>query len=143
MAMQFSIHGEVAFTRLGQILVADVQGPWNAELIELYKAQMTPYVAEMAKTGPWGLILVVHNEAACPPDAIEGIRRGVIEQAKNWHRVCTSYVIAPDVLGYRVMDRVWLNIYRDVIPCEIFEQREDALAWTELQLAEVKKSAAL
>jgi len=136
--MHFSIHGEVAFTRQGQILVTDVQGPWNAELIELYKAQMKPYVAEMAQAGPWGLILVLHNEAACPLDAIEGIRRGVIEQAKNWRRVCTSYVIAPDVLGYRAMDPVWRNIYRDVIPCEIFERREDALAWTLAQLKEAE-----
>jgi len=136
--MRFSIHGEVAFKRQGQILVTDVQGPWNAELVELYKTQMSPYIAEMAKSGPWGLILVLHNEAVCTPDAIEGIRRGVIEQAKNWRRASTAYVIAPDVLGYRVMNSVWRNIYRDVIPCEIFERCEDALAWTEARLKEAE-----
>lgn len=136
--MHFSIHGEVAFTRQGQILVVDVQGPWNAELIELYKAQSRPYVEALSANGPWGLILILHREAACPPDAIEGIRLGVIEQAKNWRRVCTSYVIAPDVIGYKVMDRVWRNIYRDVMPCEVFERREDALAWTEARLKEAE-----
>lgn len=134
--MHFSIHGEVAFNRQGQILLVDVQGPWNAELIEMYRAQIQPYVESMVANGPWGLILVLHNEAACPPDAIEGIRKGVMEQARNWQRICTSYVIAPDVIGYRVMDRIWRNIYRDVMPCEIFERREDALAWTEARLKE-------
>lgn len=127
--MPFSAHGAVSFAQQGQILIADIQGPWNLELIELYKEMMAPYVQDLAVKGAWGLIIEIHNEASCPPDAVEGIRRGVIDQAASWHRVCTAYVIAPDVAGHHLMDRIWRGIYRGIIPCEIFEQREHALAW--------------
>ena len=132
--MFFSAHGTVDFTRQGQILIAEVQGPWNAELIAQYREKIAPFVQELSVNGAWGLIVEIHNEASCPPDALEGIRLGVIDQAKNWRRVCTAYVIAPDVRGYRLMDRIWRGIYRDIIPCEIFEQREDAMAWVEQTL---------
>lgn len=134
--MSFQVHGEVSLQRQGQILIANIQGPWNIELIGRYRAEMGPFVRDLAAVGPWGLIIVLHGEAACPPDALALIRQGAIEQAKNWQRVCTAYVIAPDVVGYRLMDRVWHGIYQDVIPCEIFEQREAAVAWTERMLAQ-------
>lgn len=127
--MSFSVHGAVSFAQQGQILIADIQGPWNMELIELYKEKAAPYVQELSAKGAWGLIIDIRNEASCPQDAVEGIRRGVIEQAANWHRVCTAYVIAPDVVGYHIMDRVWRGVYKDIIPFDIFEKREQALAW--------------
>lgn len=132
--MPFSVHGAVNFARQGQILIADIQGPWNMELINLYKEKMVPYVQDLSAKGAWGLIIQIHNEASCPPDAVAGIQRGVIDQAANWHRVCTAYVIAPDVVGYHIMDRVWRGIYRDIIPCEIFEQQEQAIAWVDQTL---------
>lgn len=127
--MFFAAHGAVGFTRQEQVLIVDVQGPWNLELIDLYKEKMRPYVQDLSANGAWGLIIEIHGEASCPMDALEGIRLGVIDQAANWHRVCTAYVIAPEVRGYRLMDRLWRGIYRDVMPCEIFERRGDALAW--------------
>lgn len=128
--MPYSVHGSLAQTRQGQILITDVQGPWNAELIELYQQKCRPHVEALSAQGPWAAIIHMHKEASCPQDAIAGIKQGVIEQAKNRKRVCTAYVIADDVVGYHIMDRVWRGIYKDIIPFEIFERREDAIAWT-------------
>lgn len=128
--MEFRVHGSVDFHRDGQILIADIGGPWNIELIDLYRQRIAEYVPALAEGGVWGLILIIHGAALCPPDAIEGIRQGVREQAEKWKRVCTSYVIAPEVIGHRVMDRVWRGIYEHIMPVGIFDTLEEALHWT-------------
>lgn len=133
--MEFRIHGSVDIRREGQVLIAEIGGPWNAELIAHYRHCMSKPVEEVSAEGAWALILVIHGAALCPPDALEGIRRGLIEHATRWHRACTSYVIAPDVAGYHVMDRVWRGLYENIMPLGIFETLADAQAWTARQLA--------
>lgn len=138
--MKFRVHGSIDIRREGQVLIAEIGGPWNLELIELYRKRMMPFAIEMAADGAWGLILVIHGAALCPPDAIEGIRRGVREHAEQWKRACTSYVIAPDVIGHRVLDRVWRGIYDGIMPVGIFDTLEEAQAWTAEQLSRIKHS---
>lgn len=132
--MAFRIHGSVDIRREGQMLIADIGGPWNAELIDHYRLCMSRPVREVSADGGWGLILVIHGAALCPPDALEGIRRGLIEHAGKRLRRCTSYVIAPDVAGYHVMDRLWRSLYEGVMPLGIFETLDAAQVWTARQL---------
>lgn len=135
--MTFRTHGSVAVTEEGQILISQIVGPWNAELIGEYQKAMAAHVPALAARGPWGLIIEISGAALCPPDAIERIRIGAHEHARNWQRACTCYVIGPEVEGYRITDRIWRDIYAGVMPFEIVESSEAALRWTRQQLAQL------
>lgn len=129
--MKFQKHGSVRFTVHGQILHAEVQGPWNQELIDHYGDEIQPLVAQVAARGAWAVVITLHGEAICPPDALAAIRRNAVEHARQWRRTCTAYVIGPEVPGYKLMDRMWRGVYEDLMPCEIFEDDAAALAWAE------------
>lgn len=125
----FPAHGSASYRTEGRLLVADIDGPWNLELIQQYHAGMRPFIEQLSKQGPWGLVIVIHRAAACPPDAMALIRQGAIAQSLTTKRVCAAYVIAPGLPGYRIMDRFWRKIYVGVHPFEIFDELDAAILW--------------
>jgi len=133
--VSFPAHGSASFRIEGRLLLADIDGPWNLELIQQYHHGMRPLIEQLAKDGPWALVIVIHRAAACPPDALELIRQGAIAQSQTSRRVGAAYVIAPEVPGYRVMDRFWRRIYAGVHPFEIFEALDAATAWASEKVA--------
>lgn len=133
--MTFRPHGSADIEVHGQILIARIAGPWNIELIRHYQTLMKDHLPTLSAGGPWALIIEIHGAAICPPDALAQIKAGAVAHATQSRRVCTSYVIAPDVEGHHVMDRVWREIYAGLIPFEIFETRAAAMAWSAEQLA--------
>lgn len=134
--MTFRPHGSADIEVHGQILLARILGPWNIELIREYQQLMAVHVPTLAARGPWALIIEITGEALCPPDALAQIRAGAVAQVRESRRVCTSYVIGPEVAGHRVLDRVWREIYAGLIPFELFDTRAQALAWSHSQLAQ-------
>ena len=128
--MGFIAHGSLELREEGQILIAEIGGPWNNELIDQYRERMTEHVPALAMRGAWGLVIEIYGTASCPPNAIESIRAGVREHAEKWNRISTAYVIAPNVAGYRILDSVWQGIYERIMPFSIFDKRDDALRWT-------------
>lgn len=130
----FRIHGSIAMHRHDQILYSEIDGPWNLELIEHYRERATKMACELAAHGAWAAIIEIRGEAICPLDALEAIRQGVHAFAAQG-RICTAYVIAPDVKGAAISAPIWRGIYAGVMPFEIFETREAAMAWSLKQLA--------
>ena len=139
--LHFRAHGEASLRAEGQVVVAEIVGPWNLELIHDYQRRINELVEVVQQHGPWSLIIVLRIAAMCPPDAVKAIREGAIRQSGQEGRVSTAYVIAPDVEGYRFMDSVWRGIYADVHPFGIFETQEEAMAWSEEQLRANKPKA--
>lgn len=132
--MPFPAHGESKLCRDGQIILADITGPWNLELIELYRQQIAALIPEVSRQGPWALIITLHRTAICPQDAIDLIRKGIRSDSMA-RRVCTCYVMAKEIEGYLIMGPVWRSLYTGVIPFEIFNSEAEARAWSEQQLA--------
>ncbi len=130
----FRIHGSIAMHHHDQILYSEIEGPWNLELIEHYRERATSMACELAAHGAWAAIIEIRGEAICPLDALEAIRQGVHVFAARG-RVCTAYVIAPDVKGAAVSAPIWRSIYAGVMPFEIFDTRDAAVAWCRRQLA--------
>jgi len=119
--------------RYDQILYSEIEGPWNLELIEHYRERATPIACELAAQGPWAAIIEIRGEAMCPPDALEAIRQGVHAFAAQG-RICTAYVIAPDVKGAAISAPMWRGLYAGVMPFEIFDTRDAAVTWCRKQL---------
>ena len=131
----FPAHGSASYRIEGRLLVADIDGPWNLELIQQYHLGMRPFIEQLAKDGPWALVIAIHRAAACPPDALDLIRKGAIAQSQTSGRVCAAYVIAPGVPGHRIMDRYWRSIYAGVHSFEIFEELDAAILWSSENVA--------
>lgn len=124
-------HRGIKLSTQGSILIAEVRGPWNAECIEEYKRDVDIYARTLASYRPWGVIIDIIDEALCPSHAIKAIREAAFDHAQNYGRACTAYVISPKALGYHLMNDAWKCIYQGIMPFEIFELREDALAWVD------------
>ncbi len=131
--MAFPVHGESTVTHTGQIVLAEVEGPWNLELIRLYRKQMAAVIPAVEKQGAWVLVVRLHRTAICPMDAIDLIRQGIAQDADS-HRVATCYVMTPQLEGYLIMKPVWRKLYEGLMPFEVFESLEDAQQWAEQML---------
>lgn len=134
--MSFAPHGSMQFSVQGQVLIAQIGGPWNVELVQAYQQAIQPYVQTLAAQGPWALVIDVHGEAICPPEALELIRQGAERQHKESRRACTSYVIRPEVPGAHLMAGMWRRLYAGILPFEAFATLDEALAWSQQQLAQ-------
>lgn len=129
----FRAHGTTRHEVLGSVIHAVVVGPWNVELIQEYAAQLAPTVEVLRQRGPWAMIVEIQGACLCPLEAVDAIRQGVLRHAAAG-RICTAYVIAPDVEGVGVTDPIWHAIYADVMPFEIFETLDAALPWVQAHL---------
>ena len=127
--VEFSVHGSLKIEMSGQVIIAQVGGPWNLELIRLFRNMITPYINQISEQGEWGLIVHVTDSAMCPPDALSLIKKGADIDISNTKRVCTSYVISPDTEGYNLMLPIWYDIYTGKIPFEIFDTIDQAINW--------------
>lgn len=134
--MAFAVHGDVKVAIKGQIIIAQVHGPWNIELIQLYRDLISPLIAQVSAKGLWGLIVQVTGSVVCPPDALALIQQGANADILASKRCCTSYVIHPDTEGYNLMLPIWFDIYRDKNPFEIFATIEAASEWVLQKLPE-------
>jgi hypothetical protein len=138
--MGFPVHGDVEIQVNGQIIIANVVGPWNLELVQLSRSLTAPHINEVVKNGHWGLIVCIYGSAICPPDALELIKRGADRDIIEGQRVCTCYVMAPETEGYNLMPPIWRDIYRGKTPFDIFATLEEALLWSNKQLVRTSSS---
>jgi len=136
--MEFSQHGDFELSIDGRLLVVDVAGPWNLELIRNYAAQATPLARQLAETGPWVLISVARRSVLFTPDAIEALRETAQRHTADSGRIATAYVVDPAVEGYHLVNAIFEEIYRDVCPVAIFETRAEAKRWAAEQLSKHK-----
>jgi len=136
---EFSKHGAFTLSVDGRLLVVEVEGPWNLELIHSYGMETQPIAEEMARTGPWVLISIAKHSALFTPEAIEALRQTAVTHVRRMGRIATAYVVAPAVEGYRLVDAIFESVYRGVCEVAVFETRAEAEAWAHEQLRAVKQ----
>ena len=135
---EFSEHGAFTLSVDGRLLVVEVEGPWNLELIHSYGEETRPVAEEMARTGPWVLISIARHSALFTPEAIDALRQTALTHVRRLGRIATAYVVDPTVEGYRLVDGIFESVYRDVCAVAVFETRAEAEAWAHEKLAKVK-----
>jgi hypothetical protein len=91
MSWKFPSHGKLNAKREGNILYLEGTGPWNLEsLLEAGKGVKADL--EELYQAPWGVLSVMHGEAAYLPDAQAHLIE-VIAEEKTKHRVATALVV--------------------------------------------------
>jgi hypothetical protein len=129
MTASFRAHGEFKTRVDGRILISEVRGPWNKELIEIWAADMYPYAKELNLTGPHVGIAIVSGSLLCPPDALEALRRAIHYGASRLNSIGNIIVAAADVEGRSLMMPTFARMYDGATPHRYFYEFAPAREW--------------
>lgn len=130
----FRPHGEFTIRVDGQIIISDVTGPWNKELVETWGRQVYPTAKQLAAVGPNAGIAIVHESMLCPPDALASLKLLVQYSATKLNCVSHCIVASRDTAGRDLLESTFARIYEGIVAYQLFDNFDDALAWTRKQV---------
>lgn len=127
----FRPHGKFHIWIEGQLLLTEVTGPWNRELIDYWAAQALELAQQFSTDRPYIAITTVHDSILCPNDAIDRIARA-IEFSRTKLACLENLIVAADnVEGRDVVQ----SAYHRIGLRRFFSKFEDAKAWAEHALS--------
>jgi hypothetical protein len=126
----FRPHGTFSTHVEGRLMVSEITGPWNKELVEYWGRHCYPQARLLSDAGPYVGIAVIRESMLCPPDAMEALRKIVRYSATRLH--CIAHVIVADasVDGRDFLEPVFARIYAGVVEHAIFYGLDEARAWS-------------
>jgi hypothetical protein len=139
---RFRPHGRVEFSTLGNILISEVIGPFNAELVNAVADTGVDQFQEFTRRGKWGDIIIFSGSAMASQEALAALTRNVSRNVNSGsHASATALVLAPDVEGAALMASHLMKCFIDggyatlAIPISLFERYDEALSWIQSTLA--------
>ena len=126
----FRPHGRFSTHVEGRLMVSEITGPWNKELVEYWGLRCYPDAKLLSDSGPYVGIALIRESMLCPPDALESLRKIVRYSATKLH--CIAHVIVADasVDGRDFLEPVFARIYEGVVEHAIFYGMDEARAWS-------------
>ena len=131
----FPPHGDMDTYVQGQVLVVHVYGSWNMEMRQQSSRRTAPLITQLQAHGAWGNVVVVHDTLVSGLELFESGRKSVEAIRATGQLRAMAWVIDPSVEGYGLLLGRYRDIYKDLIPCEVFGDLPSALQWVEGQLA--------
>lgn len=137
MPISFRAHGQFDIFVDGRIVITEVEGPWNRELVFSWASRMLELCGPLAATGPYVAIAVVRGSILCPPDALDSLRTAVAYGAARLN--CIGNVIVADaaVEGRTLMRETYETLFEDSTPHRYCDDLGEAKAWA-VQLLSAK-----
>lgn len=132
----FRAHGHFTTRVEGQIIISDVTGPWNKELVEEWAYGSQPVAKRVSARGPHVGIAVISGSMLCTPEALAVLRQAARHAATTLR--CVGHVIVADqsVEGRDFVEPTFMRAYEGVMPLAIFYTLDEARAWALARLAE-------
>lgn len=128
----FRSHGEFSTRVEGRIIISDVTGPWNKELVQEWAVSSHALVKSV---GPHVGIAVIHDSMLCTPEALVVLRRSAEYAAQSLHCIAHAMVADKSIDGRDLVDSSFIRAYDGVIPFAIFYDLDAARVWGLAQLA--------
>jgi hypothetical protein len=132
----FRPHGRFKVWTEGQLLLTEITGPWNRELVEYWAEQARDLVTVFSPERPYVAISTVFESILCPADAIERIAQVVQHSRANLPCLANVIVVAKDVDGCDIVKQTYQRIGLE----HIFEDFDSAKAWAEQIIKEQQLS---
>ncbi len=129
----FRAHGQTSSQADGRLILTDVTGPWNKELVDEWGRAAYALVKPM---GPHVGIALIHGSMLCTPDALAEMRRSAKYAATSLQCVGHAIVADKTVDGRDLVDISFIRAYEGVLPLGIFYTLAEARAWALALLAE-------
>ncbi|MES2017662.1 MAG: hypothetical protein V4484_14320 [Pseudomonadota bacterium] len=135
MATPFAAHGEFKAHVEGRIIVSEVVGPWNKELVDKWSRVMYGYAKQLSASGPHVGIARIHTSMMCPPDALQAMRQAVLFGNERLGSIGNALVADPGVEGRALMLPMYEQLYLGGNPYAFFHDLDSATAWALALLA--------
>ena len=132
----FAPHGQFDAYVDGRIVISEVTGPWNKELIDEWALAVYPLAKTVSADGPHAGIAIIHGSLLCPPDALEELRKAVLYSAQHLDNVGHAIVADASVEGRNLLARTFAELYTGVVPYRMFDALLPAKEWINTLLDE-------
>jgi hypothetical protein len=123
----FRPHGKFQIWTEGQLLLTELTGPWNRELVEYWAAQAFELANTFSLERPYIGITIVHESILCPADAIDRIARAIQVSRTKLHCIENVIVAADSVEGKELVR----STYQRIGLRHFFSDLDSAKAWAE------------
>jgi hypothetical protein len=135
MTSSFRPHGAFHTRVEGRLIISQVTGPWNKELVCYWGQRCLPEATVLAASGPWVGIAVIAESMLCPPDALAMLRRIAGHSATHLRCIAHVIVAGPEVDGRDFLEPMFARVYEGLVEHAIFYTFEEARAWSLALLA--------
>ncbi|MCB1553604.1 MAG: hypothetical protein KDJ14_07310 [Xanthomonadales bacterium] len=129
--MTFQPHGELRISVEYPLLISHARGPWNRELVVLWRKQALAHAQAMQRLGPWVGVGVMRGSMTCTLDALALHRETAEYMVAELGAVGSAHVAGPEVEGYAMMRGVFDRMFDGVCPHAHFDRLEDVRPWAE------------
>ena len=130
----FRPHGQFTVRAEGPIAVSEFVGPWNVELVKAWGHAITPIAQQLSELGPYVSLTMIFESAVLSQESLVLLRK-ITSRAQAVGLVATALIIAKDVAGAKLAQRIYTPAFEGVIPFRIFETFEEGRAWVLAQLS--------
>lgn len=134
--LKFQPHGEYKLRLEGRVLISELVGPWNLELVDTWMKAAHPMVKELAATGPHVHMTIVTGSLLCPPEALDRLAEVIVYTTAKMQCIGNPVVAAANVEGRALFEPMYARIYDGSPPRGLFLDYESAMAWSRELLAE-------
>ena len=141
MAPLFPSHGKYSLYRDGQVLVTEMVGPWNLELVQEWARSAIPFSIEMQEEGPWAGIAIMAESMLATPDAMAALRKVVAASVEQFNCIAHIVVAAPGVAGKGVVEPAFEKVYEGLCLSGFFDDYESAKQWAIKEINQRKTRA--
>lgn len=131
----FRPHGKFKIWTEGALLLTEVVGPWNRELVLQWQKQAIVVAKELGQRAPYVGVTIVRESILCPADAMEAIGQSTSYALARLNCLANVIVAEPDVVGRDVVQFAYekINVHH------YFDDVEVAKNWALALLAERAK----
>ncbi|MES3022445.1 MAG: hypothetical protein V4857_12770 [Pseudomonadota bacterium] len=126
---KFRPHGDYKLRLDGRILVSDLQGPWNLELVDSWMRAAYPMVKELAATGPHVHLTVVTGSLLCTPESLDRLANVIVYTTANMKCIGNLVAASAEVEGRALFEPMYSRIYADSPPHGLFYDFDSAKLW--------------
>ncbi|MES2322669.1 MAG: hypothetical protein V4633_10445 [Pseudomonadota bacterium] len=134
--LKFWPHGEYQLRLEGRVLVSELVGPWNLELVDNWMKAAHPMVKELAATGPHVHMTIVTGSLLCTPESLDRLADVIIYTTAKMQCIGNPVVAAANVEGRALFEQMYARIYDGSPPRGLFLDYASAKAWSLKLLAE-------
>ena len=125
----FVPHGEFQIRTEGQVIISEIQGPWNVEMMRAWGQSFGPVAQALCAQGPVGSIGVYSYSLLTSPDSIALLGKLLRYGVAHYQVECTADVYDASVEGHTLAPLMFRKVYEGVVPSRSFVRVADAMLW--------------
>lgn len=127
---KFEPHGQYKLRLEGRVLISELVGPWNLELVDAWMKAAHPMVKALAATGPQVHMTIVTGSLLCPPEALDRLAAVIVYTTAQMQCIGNPVVAAANVEGRALFEPMYARIYDGSPPRGLFLDYASAKAWS-------------